>query len=152
MLSQLWFLTDATRRHLAIRVIAAPEAAERLRASQNDAAAAVASGPFGAGLRRTDVKSLLRTATLGYRLSEYSADNAEVVLWAVVVYGNDGGLATQSTWVTSTVRLRWIGDWRLVEITSTPGPVPVQGPDTPSAAADLVREAATLREFADAPA
>jgi hypothetical protein len=151
-LSAMWFLADAAKRHAAVALLAVPEVTARLQANQDALAASVAAGPFGAGLQRPGVTSVLRTTLLGYRVDRFSGQDATVALWAVVVYGNDGGLTTQAVWSTAMVRLRWVrGDWKLQDATTAPGPVPVQGQDTPSAAADLVREAATFTEFTVAP-
>jgi len=97
------------------------------------------------------VATLLRTSLLGYQLQHYTPTKAQVALWAVVVYGNDGGLAPQALYATSTLRLRWVGDWKLVAVLTVPGPVPVQGQATPTAAAELIRAGQAFEEFDDAP-
>ncbi len=152
VLSALWFLTDPGRRYRAVARMAAPEAAAGLQASQDALADAVRRGPFGAGLARPQVTSLLRTSLLGYRVDHYDPSSATVAVWAVVIYGNDGGMAPQAIWATSTLRLRWVGDWKLLEVGTVPGPTPVHGQATPSPAADLIRAAGTFEEFRDAPA
>ena len=151
VLSALWFLTDAARRGRAVVRMAAPEALGALQVSQDAIAKGIASGPLGAGLGRRGVATLLRTSLLGYRLQSYSPTQAQVALWAVVLYGNDGGLAPQALYATSTLRLRWVGDWKLVQVTTVPGPVPVQGQPTPTAAAELIHADQTFKEFDDAP-
>jgi len=151
VLSALWFLTDAARRGGAVARMAAPEALGGLRASQDAIARGVAKGPLGAGLGRRGVATLLRTSLLGYQLQSYSPTRAQVALWALVLYGNDGGLAPQALYATSTLRLRWTGDWKLVQVTTVPGPVPVQGQATPSVAAELIQAGQDFKEFDDAP-
>jgi hypothetical protein len=103
-------------------------------------------------LARTGVRSVLRTTLLGYRVDRYTPTDAEVVLWAVVIYGNDGGLVPQALWATSTLRLRWAGDWKLVGTVTAPGPVPVQGQATPSAVSELMDAAERFKEFSYAAA
>jgi len=152
VLSAGWFLAEAGRRQRALGAMAAPEARLGLQAAQDEVAAGIARGPFGAGLARRGVRSLLRTSLLGYRLDRYTPGDAQVALWALVLYGNDGGLAPQSLYATSTLRLRWTGDWKLVEAATVPGPVPVQGQATPSAAGELVEAAERFKEFDYAPA
>jgi hypothetical protein len=147
VLSTVWFLADADRRHRAVTAMAAPEARLALQRGQDEVAAGVAQGPFGAGLARPGVRSLLRISLLGYRVDRYAPSDAQVALWAVVVYGNDGGLAPQALFATSTLRLRWAGDWKLVEVATVPGPVPVHGQATPSPAGDLVDAAERFKEF-----
>ena len=152
VLSAGWFLSDPGRRHRALGAMAAPEALLGLQAAQDEVAAGIARGPFGAGLARRGVRSLLRTSLLGYRLDRYTPEEAQVALWALVLYGNDGGLAPQSLFATSTLRLRWTGDWKLVEAATVPGPVPVQGQATPSAVSELLHAAERFKEFDYAPA
>ena len=152
VLSAGWFLAESGRRHRAVAAMGAPEALLGLQAAQDEVAAEIARGPFGAGLARRGVRSLLRTSLLGYRLDRYTPGEAQVALWALVLYGNDGGLAPQSLYATSTLRLRWTGDWKLVEAATVPGPVPVQGQATPSAAGELLQAAEQFKEFDYAPA
>ena len=132
--------------------MAIPEALPGLQAAQDQVATGIARGPFGAGLARPGVRSVLRTSLLGYRVDRYTPTDAEVVLWAVVIYGNDGGLVPQALWATSTLRLRWAGDWKLVGTVTVPGPVPVQGQATPSAVSELMDAAERFKEFSYAPA
>ncbi len=152
VLSAGWFLAEVGRRHRALGAMGAPEALPGLQAAQDEVAAGIARGPFGAGLARRGVRPLLRTSLLGYRLDRYTPGDARVALWALVLYGNDGGLAPQSLYATSTLRLRWAGDWKLVEAATVPGPVPVQGQATPSAAGELLQAAERFKEFDYAPA
>jgi hypothetical protein len=152
VLSALWFLGDTHRRRQALAAMATAEALPGLQAAQDQVATGIARGPFGAGLARPGVRSVLRTSLLGYRVDRYMPDDAQVVLWAVVIYGNDAGLAPQALWATSTLRLRWAGDWKLVGTVTAPGPVPVQGQATPSAISQLIDAAERFKEFSYAPA
>jgi hypothetical protein len=152
VLSTVWFLADADRRHQAVAAMAAPEALTGVRTAQDDVAAGVTRGPFGVGLNRRGVRSMLRTTLLGYRVDQYAPTEAQVALWAVVLYGNDGGLVPQALYATSTLRLRWVGDWKLLEASTVPGPVPVHGQATPSPAQELVDAAEDFKEFGYAPA
>lgn len=152
VLSRVWFLADGDRRHRALTAMAAPEALVGLQTAQDGVAAGVARGPFGASLNRRGVRSMLRTSLLGYRVDQYTPTEAQIALWAVVLYGNDGGLAPQALYATSTLRLRWAGDWKLLEASTVPGPVPVHGQATPSPAQELVDAAEAFKEFGYAPA
>ncbi len=152
VLSARWFLTDPNgqRRRRAVAAMAVPERAGALAASQDRLARQVLASPFGAGLGRRGVSSVLTTAFLGYRTEAYTATTARVALWAVVVYGNDGGLAPQALWTTSTLSLRWAAeDWKLEDVATTPGPVPVHGQDAPSLPRDLLAAAGGLKGFTD---
>jgi hypothetical protein len=152
VLSALWFLADADRRHQAVAAMGAPGAVLELQAEQDQVAAGIARGPFGAGLTRRGVRSVLRTNLLGYRVDRYTPTAAEVALWAVVLYGNDGGLVPQVLYATSTLRLRWAGDWKLVGAVTVPGPVPVHGQATPSGVRELIQAVEHFKEFSYAPA
>jgi hypothetical protein len=152
VLSALWFLGDTHRRRQALAAMAISEALPRLQAAQDQVATGIARGPFGADLARRGVRSVLRTSLVGYRVDHYTPTDAEVALWAVVIYGNDGGLTPQALWATSTLRLRWAGDWKLVGTVTAPGPVPVQGQATPSAVSELIDSAERFKEFTYAPA
>jgi len=68
VLSARWFLTDTDRRHQAVAAMAAPAAQPGLQAAQDEVAAGILRGPFGAGLARRGVRSVLRTNLLGYRV------------------------------------------------------------------------------------
>jgi hypothetical protein len=151
VLSVRWFLTDTSRRHQAVAAMAAPEARPGLQAAQDQVATGIIRGPFGAGLARRGVRSVLRTSLLGYRVDRYTPAAAEVALWAVVIYGNDGGLVPQALWATSTLRLVWAGDWKLAGAVTVPGPVPVHGQATPSAVHELIQAAEEFKEFSYAP-
>jgi hypothetical protein len=153
VLSKHWFLTDTVRRRRAVAQMAAPEAVAQLQASQDALASVMARGAFGAALARPGVAWLLCTSLLGYRVDHYTPTAAEVALWALVVYGTDrGGPPPQALYATSTLRLRWAGDWKLVAASTVPSPVPLPGPATPTPAAELLRAAGSFREFGDAPA
>ena len=58
----------------------------------------------------------------------------------------------QALYATSTLRLGWAGDWKLLEASTVPGPVPVHGQATPSPAQELVDAAEDFKEFGYAPA
>jgi len=152
VLSARWFLTDTDRRHQAVAAMADPDARSGLQAAQDQVAAGIVRGPFGAALAHRGVRSVLRTSLLGYRVDRYAPPAAEVALWALVLYGNDGGLVPQALYATSTLRLMWVGDWKLVGADTVPGPVPVHGQATPSGVRELIQAAECFKEFSYAPA
>jgi hypothetical protein len=152
VLSARWFLTDTDRRRHAVAAMAAPDARPGLQAAQDQVAAGIVRGPFGAGLARRGVRSVLRTSLLGYRVDRYAPPAAQVALWAVVIYGNDGGLVPQALYATSTLRLVWSGDWKLAGAITVPGPVPVHGQATPSGVRELIQAAEDFKEFSHEPA
>lgn len=152
VLSSSWFLTDAARRDRALVAMATPGSLAGLQSAQRGMASAVATGSFGLGLGRHAVASVLTTGYLGYRLERYREhDSARVALWAVVVAGNDANLPPQALWGTSTLLLRWAGDWKLEGAQTVPGPVPVYSQAEPSTPADLVAAIRDFEAFADVP-
>jgi len=153
VLSSRWFLTDAARRDRAMTAMAAPGSLAELETAQRGLAAAVATAPFGMGLGRQGVASVLTMAYLGYRLDTYQEhDSARVTLWAVVVAGNDATLPPQALWATSTLTLRRVDDdWKLEAAQTIPGPVPVVGQVEPSTPADLVAATQGFEAFTDVP-
>jgi hypothetical protein len=135
VMSAPWFLTDRDRRHRAIALIATPEQAASLTASQD----LLADGLAGVGTPREG----LTTALLGWRVEAFPADSARVVLWAVVVDGPETGLLPSATWATTTMQLAWAGgDWKLVSAQTAPGPTPPPGGGATS----------SFRGFVDVPA
>ena len=152
VLSSAWFLTDAARRDRALVAMATPGSLAALQQGQRELAAAVAARPLGSGRGRRVVSSVLSTSYLGYRLEQFREhDSARVALWAVVVAGNDANLPPQALWGTSTLTLRWSGDWKLEDARTAPGPVPVYGQTEPSTPAELVAAIRGLEAFADVP-
>jgi hypothetical protein len=152
VLSSSWFLTDAARRDRALAAMATPASLAALQSAQQALASEVASNPLGSGLGQPSVASVLTTGYLGYRLEQYREhDSARVALWAVVVAGNDANLPPQALWGTSTLLLRWAGDWKLEAAQTVPGPVPVYGQAEPSTPADLVAAIRDFEGFADVP-
>jgi hypothetical protein len=153
VLSSSWFLTDAARRDRALVAMATPGSLATLQTAQRELSAAVAARPLGSSRGRRVVSSVLTTSYLGYRLEQYREhDSARVVLWAVVVAGNDANLPPQALWGTSTLRLRWAGDWKLEDARTVPGPVPVYSQAEPSTPAELVAAIRGFEGFADVPA
>jgi hypothetical protein len=153
VLSSSWFLTDAARRDRALVAMATPGSLATLQTAQRELATAVAARPLGLGRDSREVSSVLTTSYLGYRLEQYREhDSARVVLWAVVVAGNDANLPPQALWGTSTLRLRWAGDWKLEDARTVPGPVPVYSQTEPSTPAELVAAIRGFEGFADVPA
>ena len=152
-MSALWFLTDQDRRHQAIRLLATPDRAASLTASQ-DRLAGQLSALLGSGSGGGADHAILTTALLGYRVDSFTGARAQVALWAVVVHGTEVGPSLAPAWTTSTLDLEWTGgDWKLASATTAPGPGPVAQPDEGlvGAPASLITAASTFREFTDVP-
>lgn len=152
-MSTLWFLADRDRRHRAIQLMATPDRAATLTASQDRLAARLLGGPLGSALRDGGARGVLTTALLGYRVEAFSARWARVALWAVVIYGAETGLLPGAAWTTTTIELRWAeGDWKLTGAVTAPGPNPQPDGSAAGSSAALVAVARTFRGFTDVPA
>ena len=99
---------------------------------------------------------LLRGTPVGWRVEEYGKDAARVAIWVTSVGGSiggtDGPVPIREGWGTTTVDLHWAGgDWKLVDSTTTDGPVPIADVAPPTAAPELVTKASEFKEFTYAP-
>ncbi|MEU8244068.1 hypothetical protein AB0C07_37920 [Actinoplanes missouriensis] len=73
------------------------------------------------------VLSTIRPAWGAYRVAAFSPEAAEVVIWYYTERGVVArqGDPPQGTWRTSTLRLRWTGDWKVTALPAhRDGPVP----------------------------
>jgi hypothetical protein len=143
--AQPWWLQEPQARHAAITAIAAPAARAQLQADHDRVIALVLGNQFGQRLGDPDVRSVLRTAVAGYQVTRYDAERAEVTLWSVTVFGNTADLAPQAAWSTTTIDLRWAGDWKLAGTSHQPGPTPLQA-QAPTVAAELIGSLERLHE------
>jgi hypothetical protein len=150
-------ILDQAQRRAAIQTISAPEALARQQRAFDQAVASLRKGlGVGQGAAK-DGTVLLRAVPVGWRLEAYTGDHARVAIWVTSVAGTLGGgspsaVPVREAWGTTTVELRWVhGDWKLLETTTTDGPVPIADTATPTAAAQLIPEAQDFKEFTYAP-
>ena len=91
-------------------------------------------------------------AVMRHELVHYSPDEATVRLWVITAISGSSRPSVEAAWGIVTTQLEWIDDdWRVADITSSPGPAPVELPSgQPELTALEVMEA--FDEFNGAPA
>jgi hypothetical protein len=103
---------------IGLRRVAAPGAADRLRASFGAGAAqvrALVGGPSG----------FLRAAPLGYRVESFNEDAAAVAVWMVALAGGEE-LEPVAQWRLLTLNLVWTPKgWRASDGSGASGPSPL---------------------------
>lgn len=122
-------LETPDRRSAALDVLATPEFATRTARQLQRARAAAEAGPLGPALRGEGT-AVYRGGPLGFRVVQFSRDEAVVDTWAFGIAAADPGLDPRMTFQTATSTLVWRdGDWKLAASRSRPGPAPrVSGP------------------------
>jgi hypothetical protein len=148
-------ILDEARRRAAIDTLAAPGARASLQRSFDQAVASMRKG-FGLAGAGGQAQVLMRATPVGWRIEQYGSGAATVAIWMTSVAGSvggaDGPVPVREGWGTTTVALRWArGDWKLVESTSSDGPVPIGDVAPPTAASDLIGAAREFKEFTYAP-
>jgi hypothetical protein len=149
-------ILDQAKRRAAIQTISAPEALARQQRAFDQAVALLTKGLGVGQAGAKDGTVLLRAVPVGWRLAAYTGDRAKVAIWVTSVIGALGGppqgVPVREAWGTTTVELRWVdGDWKLLNTTTTDGPVPIADTATPTAASQLIPEARDFKEFTYAP-
>jgi hypothetical protein len=149
-------ILDQAKRRAAIQTISAPEALARQQRAFDQAVALLTKGLGVGQAGAKDGTVLLRAVPVGWRLEAYTGDRAKVAIWVTSVIGALGGppqgVPVREAWGTTTVELRWVdGDWKLLNTTTTDGPVPIADTATPTAASQLIPEARDFKEFTYAP-
>lgn len=84
--------------------------------------------------------AIVRSGILGYQVKAYDPAEAEVAVWEVAIAAREGTPPAAGGWSTTTLRLRWAGDWKLAAT-----PARVDGP-TPGAT-DNKQLVPTVREL-----
>lgn len=149
-------ILDQAKRRAALQTISAPEALARQQRAFDQAVALLTKGLGVSAAGAKDGTVLLRAVPVGWRLEAYTGDRAKVAIWVTSVIGALGGppqgVPVREAWGTTTVELRWVdGDWKLLNTTTTDGPVPIADTATPTAASQLIPEARDFKEFTYAP-
>ena len=149
-------ILDTAARRAAIATLAAPEAEARLQKTFDQAVASLRKGLGVTDATADDAQVLLRGTPVGWRVEEYGKDAARIAIWVTSVGGSiggtDGPVPIREGWGTTTAVLQWAGgDWKLVDSTTTDGPVPIADVAPPTAAPELVTKAGEFKEFTYAP-
>jgi hypothetical protein len=148
-------ILDDDWRGRAIDTLAAPQAKARLQKTFAQAVASLRKG-LGVSAAGDGSQVLLRATPVGWRMDRYGDGTAKVAIWVTSIAGSLGGdqgpVPILEGWGTTTAELRWVqGDWKLLNTSTTEGPVPIADVSPPTAAAELVDEAAKFKEFTYAP-
>ncbi|MEV3990729.1 hypothetical protein AB0J57_17640 [Streptomyces sp. NPDC049837] len=84
-----------------------------------------------------------RTAPVGTKVADLSADAATVEVWCTGVFGTAGVGSTSpvtNDWFTMTLKLRWSGgDWKVESFSQKEGPAPVNADRTASNADEIAK-------------
>ncbi|MET9444443.1 hypothetical protein [Streptomyces sp. NPDC006610] len=141
---------NTTRRHEIVQAIADPSAVNRLQSGFDADYSADFLKSIGLnddGSAPKDTTFVNRTMPAGTKVTSYDAGAATVEVWCTGLFGLAGDGSTKpvtSGWFTVTMKLRWNGDWKVLETSQKTGPTPVNG-DNPVSGADEIGKA--VNEF-----
>jgi hypothetical protein len=143
---------DPVARDKAIAALAAPEARAALRRALGEAAELTRKGlklPQGAAAAS---QAVVVTAPLGHRVERYDHKKARIAIWTTGLAGSQAVPVTQGYGVT-VVDLEWVrGDWKQVNVTSRPAPIPLApGDEVPSKADAFLQLTRDFKEYDYAP-
>lgn len=141
---------NTARRHEIVETIADPSAVDRLRSGFDTDYSADFLKKLGLTAEGSAPKGstfVNRTLPAGTKVTSFSNDEATVDVWCNSLFGMAGEKSTSpvtSSWFTVTMKLRWSGDWKVLETAQKTGPTPVAG-DNPVSGADEIGKA--VNEF-----
>ena len=91
---------------------------------------------------------IVRAASIGYRLEEFSPEAATVSVWRVGIIGSGATVQPEQSWRTETVTLVWTaGAWKVAALASRPGPTPPLAPGAASTPVELFASIPRFEEF-----
>ncbi|MFM9367982.1 hypothetical protein [Streptomyces sp. Da 82-17] len=134
------------RRHAIVEAVAHPSARQRLQSGFDADYSKDLLGKIGLnedGSAPKDATFVNRTMPAGSKVTSYSADQATVEVWCNGLFGLTGEDTTNpvtSSWFTVTLKLKWNGDWKVLDTRQKTGPTPVTG-DNPVSGADEIADA-----------
>ncbi|MDQ8704860.1 hypothetical protein RCO28_20525 [Streptomyces sp. LHD-70] len=137
---------NAGRRHAIVKAVAHPGAEKRLQSGFNADYSKDLLGKIGLnedGSAPRDSTFVNRTMPAGTKVKAYSDSEATVEVWCNGLFGLTGEDTTNpvtSSWFTVTLKLKWNGDWKVLETRQKTGPTPVTG-DNPVSGADEIADA-----------
>ncbi|MDI3388967.1 hypothetical protein QIS99_22620 [Streptomyces sp. B-S-A8] len=134
------------RRHAIVKAVAHPSAQQRLQSGFDADYSKDLLGKIGLnedGSAPKDSTFVNRTMPAGTKVTSYSDSEATVEVWCNGLFGLTGEDTTNpvtSNWFTVTLKLKWNGDWKVLETRQKTGPTPVTG-DNPVSGADEIADA-----------
>jgi hypothetical protein len=143
---------DPVARDKAIAALAAPEAGAALRRALGEAAELTRKGlnlPEGAAAAS---QAVVVTTPVRHRVERYDHKKARIAIWTAGLAGSQTVAVTQGYGVT-VVDLEWVkGDWKQVNVTSRPAPIPLApGDEVPSKADAFLQLTRNFKEYDYAP-
>ena len=139
-------LFDRSRLGAVILSAAAPRIRGRLLAAYGQASAQ-ARALLGLGTVPAPVV-IVRAASVGYRVENFSANAAAVSLWRVGIIGSGATVQPEQSWRTETVSLVWTnGGWKVDALSSQPGPTPPLAASAASTPVELFASIPRFEEF-----
>lgn len=137
----------ADTRHGIVDRVYTPQAAARLKGSQDKAYSAEFLRKLGldaAGNAPKGMTFISRTIPVGTKVEQFGDGKAKVAVWYTGLIGMAGPGSTdpvRTDWQTWTFDLSWSGgDWKITDDSQKRGPAPVTG-DIPVAGADEISKA-----------
>jgi hypothetical protein len=134
------YFIEPTTRHKIVTAMAASESRAQMINSED---AGMKQLLTSLGINSSNADTLIaRAAALGTKSDSYSDQVATVEVWMAGVIGTtskNAPLPVSASWATYTLTLQWeLGDWKLVSVTSTDGPTPLDtGTNAPSSLDDF---------------
>jgi hypothetical protein len=106
------FVTDPARRRSILEAVATPGLVRQYEGADRTASlASLAQTPVYRATREGR-PAVWQTVPLGYRVDQYSGDEAEISAWSMAIVGA-GDAAPRASFVVGASRLRWDGgDWK----------------------------------------
>jgi hypothetical protein len=139
-------LLDRARLGAIIHADAAPSTSDRLLLAY-DQATTQAREELGLGTVPTPVV-IIRAASVGYRLEQFSPGAAVVSVWRVGIIGSGATVQPEQSWRTDTISLLWTDrGWKIATLTSQPGPTPPLASGAVSTPAELFVSIPRFEEF-----
>lgn len=134
---------DPVRAVRAYDVLALPSVAREL-SSRSRAFSATLANPQTVA---TDPALVLRAVPVGYRVEDYTRDEATVTVWAAAIGVGTPALPLTTAWGNEQLALRWAhGDWKIARIERGSGPAPPQ-PYTEADGAGIARRMHSFEPF-----
>ncbi len=139
-------LLDLARLRAIIHADAAPSVSDRLLIAY-DQATTQAREQLGLGTAPTPLV-IIRAASVGYRLEQFTPGAAVVSVWRVGIIGSGATVQPEQSWRTDTISLLWMNrGWRIATLASEPGPTPPLASGGVSTPAELFVSIPRFEEF-----
>lgn len=144
-------LLDPNRVKTAVKRIASAESRASLLSAFEQASTQTRE-KLGAGTAPSPV-IVLRSIPVGYRVVQYSANQATVDVWYVGIVGSGATVEPQQSWRTQDVSLVWENNaWKVSSFGSADGPTPpLSTAEAPGTPAQLFGSIPLFKEFTGVP-